>query len=66
MKANRLFTMLIIAAIIAVTGLTVREAVATSAVVAEVEAATHDDPDAFHRHGCSVDHVIGRSKRARS
>jgi hypothetical protein len=41
MKANRIIPLLIIAAIIAVTGLTFREAVATSAVVSEVNSATH-------------------------
>lgn len=41
MKANRLFTMLIVATLIAVIVLTVQEVMATSAVVSEVNSITH-------------------------
>ena len=45
MKANSLFAMLIVAALLAVTALTVREALATTAVVSNIDSATRSYTD---------------------
>lgn len=45
MKANSLFAVLIIAALLAVTTLTVREALATAAIVSNVDSATRSYTD---------------------
>ena len=41
MKNNRLFTLLMVVALLAIVALTAREAIATTAVVSEMDSATH-------------------------